>query len=184
MGIRSARRTAAAVEARTLAQPPLLPGTPVSLLLEIRKCLLTAADEEVLNTPPHRILSLLKIAKEQRPDGATVALLSGGAPLDKGQETDEFFYRRDGARISFGMTVILANGGLTLRSYRFHLQFPPAAVPIYVRFDLNKGTGDGLLEPRCHVHAGAERLRVATPLMAPVEILEKLLYGMPGPPAP
>lgn len=172
------------VEGRTLAQPPVLPGTAASLMLEIRKCLLSAADERVLITSPYRILSLLKIVNEQRPDGAMVASLSGGAPLDKGQVTDEFFYRRDGARISFGVTVIWGKGGAALWSYRFHLQFPSGTAPTYVRFDLNKGTGDGLLEPRCHVHAGAERLRVATPLMAPVEILEKLLYGMPGPPAP
>jgi hypothetical protein len=29
------------------------------------------------------------------------------------------------------------------------------------------------------VHVGADDLRMATPLMAPVEILTKLLYGLP-----
>ena len=108
-----------------------------------------------------------------------------GQPADKGQQSDEFFYRYDGARISFAITVRSVGPILELVSYRFHLQFPAGRAPTHVRFDLNPEGGasdDPLREPRSHVHVGAEDLRVPAPLMGPVEILEKLLYGMSLPP--
>ena len=88
--------------------------------------------------------------------------------------------RSDGARISFSVTVASQADRLEVRAYRFHLRFPSGTIPPYIRFELSFERGDPLVEPRCHVHAGAEHLRVATPLMAPVEILTKLLYGLPG----
>ena len=182
MGIDTARAAAIEVEARTLAQPPALPASPAELFLQIRRCLASAFDEEILRTPVHGIFSLLKIDEEQRTDGTAVWVILGGATFDKGQDGSEFFYRRDGARISFVVIVMYANGTLALLAYRFHLQFPAGINPAYVRFDLNpEPSDDALLEPRCHIHAGAEMLRVAAPLMGPVEILDKLLYGMPIP---
>lgn len=182
MGIDTARAAAIEVEARTLAQLPALPAAPAELFRQIRRCLVSAFDEEILRTPLHSIFGLLKIDQEQRTDGTAVSVILGGATFDKGQEGNEFFYRRDGARISFAVTVMYANGALTLLSYRFHLQFPAATAPAYVRFDLNpEPSDDALSEPRSHVHAGAEMLRVAVPLMGPAEILDKLLYGMPIP---
>ena len=89
--------------------------------------------------------------------------------------------RADGARISFAVTVESRTDPLVIHAYRFHLRFPSGMIPPYVRFDLNSERSDPLEEPRCHVHVGADDLRVATPIMAPVEILTKLLYGLPGP---
>lgn len=173
------------MQGRILAQLPTLPPTPKELMSHIRKCLISAVDEEILRTPKHGVFRLLKIDAVEGRDGNIVAALSGGEALDKGQQSDEFFYRHDGARISFAITVRSAGATLELVSYRFHLQFPVGRVPTHVRFDLNPEgsvSDDPLLEPRCHVHAGAEDLRVPTPLMGPIEILEKLLYGMPLPP--
>ena len=182
MGISTARQAAALVESRSLREAPTLPTTPRELMAAIRRCLITAADERVLKTAPYRIFQLLKHREQEIPSVGRVFFVLGGASMDKGQETDEFFHRSDGARISFGVTVIFGPDGLPkLQSYRFHLRFSGQVTPVYVRFDLNQTTGDPLFEPRCHVHTGAEPLRVAAPLMGPVEVLQKLLYGMPAP---
>lgn len=124
MGIDATRMAAARVEARALAQPPELPSTFRELRSQILKCLVSASDAEVLRTAQHELMQLLKMHQEYRPDSATVATLLGGSTFDKGQEGNEFFYRRDGARISFCVTVIFRNGVCTLLAYRFHLQFP------------------------------------------------------------
>jgi hypothetical protein len=151
-------------------------------MMQIRKCLITASDEGMLRTPVHSILSLLNVEMRRGPGRDGVATLSGGAALDKEQEGEEFFYRDDDARIRFAITVRFDGASQELSSYRFHLQFPAETVPAYTRFDLNPGPSDDpLLEPRCHVHIGAEDLRVPAPVMSPIEILNKLLYGMPLP---
>lgn len=136
------------------------------------------------NTPKH-IFRLLKHESDLRADGSETLAVFGGASMDKGQTTDEFFVRSDGARICFSVAAIYARGfAATLKAYRFHLRFPNGANPRYIRIDLNRpGGGDALIEPRSHVHAGAEKLRVPVPIMAPLEILEKMLHGLPLPPA-
>lgn len=185
MGIDDARSMAAQVESRTLTQSPWLPPTPEELVRAVRKCLLTAADEDILINPQYQIHKLLKMDKKEGRAGSMVAILMGGATIDKGQETDEFFLRRDGARISFGVTLMYGDGGAPgLVSFRFSLRFPDGVSPRWVRFDLNERAGDPLLEPRCHAHSGADCLRIATPLMGPTEILGKLLHGMPVPGPP
>lgn len=174
MAVNDARTEASAVETRTLLQGPTLSGDPNAILLTVRRCLISASDEGVLTNSIARILSLVK-----RRDAGPVMEILGGATFDKGQETDEFFVRNDGARISFAVTVIGRGPSLSIPAYRFHLRFPAGMIPPYVRFDLNPERGDPLLEPRCHVHVGADDVRVATPFMTPVEILTKLLYGLP-----
>lgn len=182
MDVDFARNLAADVEARSLAAAPAVPPKPDAVLSEIRKCLIRAADVEVLATPPHRVFQLLNLDVKRRRDGSTVAAITGGCAFDKGQPSDDFFYRTDQARISFSSTIAYGSGAPELAAYRFHLQFPAGTVPAFVRFDLNPGLGnDPLLEPRSHVHLGWEEARVAVPLMAPIEVLEKLLYGIPVP---
>lgn len=170
-----------AVEQRSLALPPPLPPTAADLMAQIRRCLISAADEGVLAMPPHRIFSLLNIDEYPHRDRTVLAALSGGANFDKGEPGDDYFARSDGARISFSLMATYTRDRADLISYRFHLQFPPGTNPTHIRFDLNSQAGDPLLEPRCHIHAGAEAVRLATPLMNPIEILHKLLYGTPVP---
>ena len=179
MSIEDARAAAFAVETRTLWQVPQLSADPKALFLAIKHCLIAAADEGVLMNRIDRILSLVKIEERPRRDERLIAEILGGATLDKGQATDEFFVRSDGARISFSVTVVSRRDLLETPAYRFHLRFPTGTSPSYVRFDLNHERSDPLVEPRCHVHVGADDLRVATPLMTPLEILTKLLYGLP-----
>jgi hypothetical protein len=179
LAVEDARAAAGAVETRTLRQGPDLSGDPKTLFLTVKRCLIAAADDGVLRNPINRILSLVKLEERPRREGRLIAEIIGGATLDKGQATDEFFVRSDGARISFAVTVASRADLLVIPAYRFHLRFPSGMIPPYVRFDLNYERSDPLAESRCHVHVGADDLRVATPLMAPVEILTKLLYGLP-----
>jgi hypothetical protein len=178
----AAKQSAAAVEARSLIPLPPLPSTPEKLMAAIRKHLTIAADNDALITPVHRIFSLLNIDKKTRSKSSTVVSLTGGSPFDKGQDSQDFFFRPDGARLSFSVTASYEAGTCTLLAYRFHLQFPPGSIPPHVRFDLNPEVGqNALVEPRSHLHVGAEDLRVSILVMSPLEVLDKIIYGMPLP---
>lgn len=139
----------------------------------------------MLSNSPKEIIDLLQRASEERADGTRAIQIFGGATMDKGQATDEFFVRTDGARISFGVSVLYPPAApSTLQAYRFHLRYPEGSNPTYIRIDLNRGIGgDALMEPRSHIHVGAESLRFPAPMMTPLEVLEKCLYGLPLPPA-
>lgn len=176
-----ARAFARDVERRTLTQPGL-PTTPEAFVAELRAHLVSAADRRILRTAPHEVFRLLKADRQSRPGGATVISIFGGEPFDKGQTDGAFFVRRDGASFSFTTTAIYTPGQPPeLHSYRVHLQFPMGCSPSYIRFDLNRGLGDPLYEPRSHIHVGAEKIRVAAPQLSPAEALSKVLYGIPRP---
>jgi hypothetical protein len=170
-----------AVEKRTLSDPPL-PPNPEVLTRDVRAALIFSSDRGLLQTPPAEVFRLLQSAREVNMAGTILSIL-GGATFDKPAIPDtEFFVRRDGTRFSFSITAWYPVGGPpVLAAYRFHLRFPIGRTPQYIRFDLNRGKGDPLSEPRSHVHAGAERLRVAIPIMTPTEALAKVLYGVPLP---
>jgi hypothetical protein len=176
-----ARALAGVVEDRTLSNPAL-PLNPETLKQDIRAALIFCSDRGLLQTPPTQIFRLLQFAHETDAGGTLLSIL-GGPTFDKPLIPDsEFLVRQDGARLSFSITASYpASGPPFLAAYRFHLRFPVGRVPAYVRFDLNGGKGDPLGEPRSHVHAGAEKIRVAIPIMTPTEVLAKVLYGIPLP---
>lgn len=134
--------------------------------------LLNASDNRHLRSAPHEILKILKL--ESRGNEAVIVC---GETFDKGQD-GSFLYRRDGSRISFGVTLRKASP-LELVAYRFHIRFPDGRIPPFLRFDLNSAdSGDPLSEPRCHVHPGTDELRLPSPVMAPLEILAKIVYNL------
>ncbi len=159
-----------------------LPASAKTLASDVRKCLTMAADEGALRTPPEIIFRLLK-KEERTPDrGTIVVALFGGATFDKGQSDDAFFIRSDGARLSFGVAVAYRRDvEPELLTYRFHLRFPRNSSPAFIRFDLNDESREPLIEPRSHLHPGSNELRLPVPVMTPLEILERLLYGTPVP---
>lgn len=168
------------MEERTLRQPSL-PKEPYEFVAEIRRCLIDGINSDVIVTAPKTVLELLKHESNVGADGNATVTVFGGATFDKGVDTGEFFVRRDGARISFTVTAAYPDAAQPAwHSYRFHLSFAEGGNPRYLRIDLNRpGGGNALLEPRSHVHVGAENLRVPVPIMSPTEILEKLIYGVP-----
>lgn len=160
----------------------VLPASPKTLASHVRKCLTMAADEGALRTPPEIIFRLLKTEERAPQQGTPVVALLGGATFDKGQSDDDFFIRSDGARFSFGITVAYPRGVQPeLLTYRFHLRFPRNSSPAFIRFDLNDESREPLIEPRSHLHPGSDDLRLPVPVMTPLEILERLLYGTPTP---
>ncbi len=83
-----------------------LPASAKTLASDVRKCLMSAADEGVLRSPPETIFRLLKMEQRTLNRGTMVVALLGAATFDKPQsDEDDFFIRSDGARLSFGVTV-------------------------------------------------------------------------------
>jgi len=159
-----------------------LPASAKTLASDVRRCLLVAADEGVLRTPPESIFRLLKTEERTAERGTIVVAMLGGATFDKGQSEDAFFIRSDGARLSFGVAVAYQRGAEPeLLTYRFHLRFARNGSPAFIRLDLNDESRDPLMEPRSHLHPGSDGLRLPVPVMTPLEILERLLYGTPTP---
>lgn len=163
-------------------QRVVLPATAKTLADELRRSLLLAADEGVLRTAPDVIFRLIKTEERKRDRETVVAAVLGGATFDKGQADGSFFVRSDGARLSFGVTVVYQRrSDPELVTYRFHLRFPRGRSPLFIRFDLNDESRDPVLEPRSHLHPGSDDIRIPVPMMAPIEILERLLYAIPTP---
>ena len=142
-----------------------------------------AADEGVLRSPPETIFRLLKMEERKLDQGRMVVALFGAATFDKPQRVDDdFLIRSDGSRLSFGVTVAYRRDAEPeMLTYRFHLRFPRNSSPTFIRFDLNDESREPLIEPRSHLHPGSNHVRLPTPAMTPIEILEKLLYGTQAP---
>jgi hypothetical protein len=180
LGIDSARSSAAEVVRQTLAHRYRLPSKVSTLFTQLETRIREAIAEGVLSTKPHRVRALLKM-KAGVVDGKEVTLIEGGV-VEDGQDSQDFFYRSDGARISFGITTLETDKGIELYAYRFSIWFGAGKVPPFVRVDLNppNRVQDPLTAPRSHVHPGSDEILIPTPVVEPVALLEKFLYGIPG----
>jgi len=95
-----------------------------------------------------------------------------GPTIDKG-EIDGHFVFRSGARLSFGVTVRDCRQASVLVAYRFDYRDKSG----FQRFDLNaKPHTDPLREPRAHLHPGQEDIRIPTPHLSPMEVLDILFF--------
>ena len=160
---------------------PAVEGRASSLFSALETHLRNAIDEGILVTNQAQVRQLLKMVPSQRAEGRR-AYVIGAGDIEHAQLNGNFFYRRDGARISFGVTMLETPEGLNLDSYRFSIRFRHGAIPPFIRFDLNTPRPqDPLTAPRCHIHPGSEDVVIPTLAMAPIEILDRFLYGMPHP---
>ena len=124
----------------------------------------------------HSINNVYSKIKFEPPDAAGVALIALGPSIDKGP-TDQHLHLDSGSRLSFLLVVREAAGTSELVSFRFHFHFPEGHSPVYLRFDLNRDAHkDPLSEPLCHLHPGRKHIRVPIPLLAPIEILDRLFF--------
>jgi hypothetical protein len=113
----------------------------------------------------------LRVADVQ--DGTVITL---GPQVDKGP-TDQHFRFRSGARLSFGLTLIEGVTGWRLRSYRFQVNLPGGRNWPYFRFDFTgRPHNDPLPEPLCHLHPGFPNLRLPSPVMTPLEVLDHIAH--------
>lgn len=172
-------RDEALVRARALdarVNAVALPATTRDLDRLIRTALWKASDERAIVNAPQEVFRLLKSKKDAK-----------AIVIDGGTEAEPFVRTSDAAEFNFGVTLTIdEGGGVTLLAYRFHLKYRQGCSPPYVRMDLNPTTHeDALREPRAHVHAGADDVRIPTPLMHPMELLDLVIYGGPAdcPPA-
>lgn len=162
-----------------------LPATAKQLRQEISAYLLSASDEKELKSPPQQVLKLLKLTPSK--DGQSQTHVITGGMVEKAKDfrrertKAELFERRDGALISFSLTLQEASEGkLTLIAYDFEIRFHgEGMVPGFLRFDLNppKHNNDDI-GMRSHFHPGSDDLQAHAPLMAPVELLELFIYKL------
>jgi hypothetical protein len=114
-------------------------------------------------------LGLVKVTVNQ---GITSITL--GPTIDKGP-TDKHFYLESESRLSFGIEIRETQGRCSLVAYRFHLSLPDRMSPSFYRFDLNKHAhGSPLTEPRAHYHVAVEDVRLPSPVLTPVEVLDRI----------
>jgi hypothetical protein len=110
-----------------------------------------------------------------KPQG-TEALIAVGPGIDKGPTETHFTFPSQ-ARLSFAITVREQDGGSRLLSHRYHLEFPPGRGLRFVRFDLNPKVHENpLLEPRSHLHPGFPELRLPFPVLAPLDLLDRIFF--------
>ena len=114
----------------------------------------------------------LRLVKLTISQGITSITL--GPMIDKGP-TDQHFYLESESRLSFGIEVRETQGRCSLVAYRFHLSLPDGISPSFYRFDLNpQAHGSPLFEPRAHYHVAMEDIRLPSPVLTPVEVLDRI----------
>jgi hypothetical protein len=122
---------------------------------------------------PHKN-NALKLVKQTVSQEITSITL--GPTIDKGP-TDQHFYLESESRLSFGIEIRETQGRCSLVAYRFHLSLPDGMSPSFYRFDLNpKAHGSPLTEPRAHYHVAMEHVRLPSPLLTPVEVLDRIFH--------
>lgn len=114
--------------------------------------------------------------KFQPPDKTGMALITLGPGIDKGPASDHLYFE-SGSRLSFSIAIREEAGSSELVSYRFHYVFSGDHSPAFLRFDLNgEAHPEPLHEPRSHLHPGMEDVRTPTPVLHPVEILDRIFF--------
>lgn len=121
---------------------------------------------------PNNVYTTLKMT----PSSASVISINLGPSIDKGP-TPGHFRLDSGARLSFGVTLQQSGSTSSLVAVRFHLHLPAGRSPEYLRFDLNpQARADPLSEPRCHLHAGLDKVRLPLPVLSPFEVLDRVFF--------
>jgi hypothetical protein len=141
-------------------------STPRDVIAQMRTYLLK------LDADAGKKNNVYNILKTERSRDAV--FISVGPSFDKGP-TESHFYLESGSRLSFGVTIRDTNPGCSLVAYRFQMNLPEAFSPSFYRFDLNENEHDDpLLEPRCHIHAGVEEIRLPCPALTPLAVLDRI----------
>jgi hypothetical protein len=136
---------------------------PKRLLQQIRAYLIERQDDGHPGTNLHKL-------KYERSTDET--LINLGPTIDKGLD-DSHFHFSSGARLSFGLTVRDRNQHAEIVAYRFDYRLEDSVM----RFDLNATPHpDPLVEPRAHFHPGCDEIRVPTPALMPIEILDLIFF--------
>jgi hypothetical protein len=128
------------------------------------------------NSEIDKINNVYKILKGPT-RSSSVGFITIGPQFDK-EATDSHYRLKSGARLSFGMTLSEANGKCSLVAYRFHIHLGDVSgLPSFYRFDLNESRhATPLVEPRSHIHAGSDEVRLPFPAMSPFEILDRIFH--------
>src|SRR5262245_18897462 len=114
----------------------------------------------------------LRLVKKTESHGVTSIML--GPAIDKGP-TDQHFYLESESRLSFSIEIRETQGRCSLVAYRFHLSLPDGMSPSFYRFDLNsQAHASPLTEPRAHYHVAPDYIRLPSPVLTPLEVLDRI----------
>jgi hypothetical protein len=140
----------------------------------IRSYLIDASDNRRIRNSINDIYKLLRM--DGRADGYGL-IACGGIDFHRDGGVPHLT-RDDGARLTFSLTLVEAEGVAALVAYRVELAGIPSGAPPFLRFDFDSPgkphEANGL---RSHLHPGSDLVRVPAPVMTPLEILDLLLYG-------
>ena len=117
----------------------------------------------------NNVLELVKQTASQEITSITL-----GPTIDKGPTTQHFYLESE-SRLSFGIEIRETQGRCSLVAYRFHFSLPDGMSPSFYRFDLNsQAHGTPLTEPRAHYHVAIEDIRLPSPVLTPLEVLDRI----------
>lgn len=182
----------AKLQARVLEAAPVFESktTAKAIFQAIKKALLEAYDDSVLDTPTSEIFKHIGMGKPDKHHRVKLwgGLVKGKKPQKRRPE-DARLRRFDGAWLHFTLTLQCADSGKYkgkhvegLHAYDFELVFPEGHVPPFVRFDLNEPDHPNEeRELRSHVHPGNDDLLLPAPFMSPNELIDVLLRRLRNP---
>ncbi len=163
---------------RLLGARPRLLAQPQDVYRDLTRRLCSACDNGALETPLHRVRSLLRLDGSAR-DRFVIA--AGVKVWDCAPGT-EALRRTDGTWFTFRIEINGGSAELSLETYQFQVCFPAGATPASIRFELDpphsRHAREGL---RSHVTPGHPELRIPAPVLSPAEWLDFILYSLPIP---
>jgi hypothetical protein len=126
------------------------------------------------NSEVDQVNNIYQLLKEKK--SGPVGLIALGPEFDAGP-TDFHYRLRSGSRLSFGITLHESNSRCSLVAYRFHLHIGGNKGPTFFRFDLNRSAHvHPLVEPRSHMHPGQDNVRLPSPALEPLEVLDRIFH--------
>ena len=167
--ISDARKLARGLDTQLGALARFIDGTGLSFFLRIRGYLLK--QDRRIGTK-HNLEQIVQFDKGPG-DKFQIFL---GPLIDKGQ-SESFFNFPSGARLSFSIALRERDGGCDILTYRFHFRFPDNHSPEFIRIDLlDKSHSDPLAEPLAHIHPGIHSVRLPSPPLDPIEVLDRVFF--------
>jgi hypothetical protein len=167
--IADARELARTLETTLAGAMPVIEGSGIALLARIRGYLLK--QDRRIGTRHN----LQEIVAYDKPTEDTFQIFLGPT-IDKGND-GTFFTFPSGARLSFSIALRKDQKGWELLSYRFQFSFPDNHSPEFIRIDLrSKSHSDPLAEPLAHIHPGMHSVRLPSPPLTPIEVLDRVFF--------
>ncbi len=158
---------------------------PQRFLTELRAYLEQAYNKRVIKEPLDAVMGLLKmsdrIPDEKDPSVEYVAIGLGEGANFKNVAGTPRLTRTDGAWFDFRMQIAVRGDESEILAYAFDLRLPDHPEVWHVRIDLNgpRHANENLgLRSHVHLNVDDEGYSIPSPILAPVEVLDLLLFSL------